>query len=169
MEYKLEINQLLTKLGSQLLTSRGSHSDPIEIRIQFGILLKDRFGETLGSLLGEGVGFSPPEGLSEDSLNAGLSRLEHEIDKYFSQSVSKVDAHYLLKARWACFYSALLKKNDLIIKYAEIGLKYHDVTDNTSWHRTTDQWKYLINQPESFSKAFNSLKEILKENEVQRD
>ncbi|MGI6757791.1 MAG: hypothetical protein ACOX32_07850 [Bacteroidaceae bacterium] len=169
MDYKQEIKQLLTKLGGVLIANRVFISDGIEIRIEFQKLLISRFGNTLGELLGEGVGFNPPEGLSENALMTGLSRLEHEIDEYFSQNNNTIDAYYLLKVRWACFYSALLNKTGALVKFANIGLDYHKRTDNTSWHRTSDEWNYLINQSQDFTIAFNSLKQTIKEYEVQRD
>ena len=89
MDYKQEIKQLLTKLGGVLIANRVFISDGIEIRIEFQKLLISRFGNTLGELLGEGVGFNPPEGLSENALMTGLSRLEHEIDEYFSQTTTR--------------------------------------------------------------------------------
>ena len=42
------------------------------------------------------------------------------------------------------FYSALLNKTGALVKFANIGLDYHKRTDNTSWHRTSDEWNYLI-------------------------
>lgn len=163
MNYKNELKELFSKLGISLLKSRNDLRD-IDIHIEFSRLLTDRFGSTLGSLLDEAVGFYPRNGLGSENLIEHLNQLKNEIDTYLFEDQETVDAFILLKIRWACLCAALLNKKQQLIELSNIGMKYHDKTDNISWHRSTNEWNYMTTQTEEFIEAVKVLKELLNEN-----
>ncbi|MDZ4669048.1 MAG: hypothetical protein SGJ00_14365 [bacterium] len=163
MEYKQELKELFFQLGLKLLKNRNNESG-FEVRIQFEKLLLSKFGDVIGGLLSEAVCFSPAGGLNHDNLYTHLFNLSEKIENYFSQENNVIDARKLLELRWACMTSALLNKKDDLVKFSIIGLKYHDKTDNSSWHNTTAEWNFMINNPTEFINAMSALKEYLNEN-----
>ena len=121
--------------------------------------LKTEFGDTVGEILGDIIGYFPSTGLDKSALTK--MRVADAIEIESSISASKVDGGTLLLVRSNAIVSALLGDIQGVQRWAATGLEWCAKVEGGGWNTTTPEWDWLRENPEEFSRLVIELKRFL--------
>ncbi|MFP5356869.1 MAG: hypothetical protein ACLGHI_00255 [Gammaproteobacteria bacterium] len=121
--------------------------------------LKADFGEIVGKLLGDAIGYFPSSGLKHEALKKNLEEDSALITS--SIKAGNVDGGTLLKIRSNVIASALLGDTKSVEQWSRIGLEWSDKVLGGGWNETFQEWQWIIANTEDYSQLISDLKRFL--------
>ena len=121
--------------------------------------LKAEFGDTVGEILGDIIGYFPSTGLDETALTK--MRNANAVEIQSSISGSKVDGGTLLLVRSNAIASALLGDIQGVQRWTATGSEWCSKVEGGGWSSTTPEWVWLHETSEEYSRLAIELKRFL--------
>lgn len=121
--------------------------------------LKTEFGDTVGEILGDIIGYFPRTGLDKTALIK--MRDADAIEIQSSISASKVDGGTLQLVRSNAIASALLGDIQGVQRWAATGLEWCTKVEGGGWNKTAPEWDWLHENSEEYSRLVIEVKRFL--------
>jgi hypothetical protein len=131
----------------------------MKFRRAFESGLKVEFGDTVGEILGDIIGYFPRTGLDKAALTT--MRDAYAIEIQSSISARRVDGGTLLLVRSNAIASALLEDTQGVQLWAATGQEWCIKVDGGGWNATAPEWDWLRENPEEYSRLVIELKRFL--------
>jgi hypothetical protein len=121
--------------------------------------LKGDFGEVVGGLLGDAIGYFPSTGLQPTALRKMLGVDSAAITA--SINARSVDGGTLLLVRSNVIASALLGDTAGVQQWSRVGLERCSKVDGGGWKGTASGWQWILDNTEEYSQLVSDLKRFL--------
>ncbi len=131
----------------------------MKFRKAFEAGLKAEFGDLVGEVLSDAVGFFPSVGLKPEALRTMVQEDTTTIAP--SINAGTVDGGTLLKIRSNMLASAILKDAQGIRHWSGVGREWCQKVDGGGWKGTAAEWEWVSDNADEYSKLVSALKQFL--------